>query len=253
MCGRYSLTAAPEEVRARFGYVEQPNFPPRYNIAPTQPIAVIFADAGERHFALARWGLLPSWVKDPAAFPLLINARSETAATKPAFRAAMRHRRCLIPANGFYEWGPGTAGRRQPYWCAPKDGGLVAFAGLLETYADPNGSEIDTAAILTTAANRRLRPVHDRMPAVILPEDFAAWLDTAGVSPQEAGRMLKPANDALFEPVPVSLAVNRTGNDSAALQKRIPPPAPPDGEAPITAPKLKRGRGKKDDGQFDLF
>ncbi|HOV03417.1 MAG TPA: SOS response-associated peptidase [Hyphomicrobiales bacterium] len=258
MCGRYSLTAPPDDVRALFGYGERPNFPPRYNIAPTQPIAVVTGEADGRHFLLARWGLLPSWVKDPKDFPLLVNARSETAAQKPTFRAAMRHRRCLVPANGFYEWGPGAGTRKQPYWCAPKDGHLVAFAGLMETYTDPNGSELDTATILTTPANRRLRPIHDRMPAVILPEDFAAWLDTVGVSAEEATKMLRPADDRLFEPVPVSLAVNRVANDRPELHERVAPPAPEPGVAPITAevpPRRGRGKdkGKKDGGQFDLF
>ena len=104
MCGRYTLTSSPEALRALFRYEEQPNFPPRYNIAPTQPIAIVRLVEGKRHFALVRWGLLPSWVKDPKIFTLLINARGESAAEKPAFRAAMKRRRCLIPADGFYEW-----------------------------------------------------------------------------------------------------------------------------------------------------
>ena len=169
MCGRYSLTASPEEIRALFGYDEQPNFPPRYNIAPMQPIAIVTAEHGKRGFLLARWGLIPSWVKDPAGFSLLINARGETAAEKPAFRGAMRHRRCLVPANGFYEWGKASSGPKQPYWVAPADGRLVAFAGIWETYAAADGSEIDTGAILTVDSNEAVAQVHHRMPIIIPP------------------------------------------------------------------------------------
>jgi putative SOS response-associated peptidase YedK len=121
MCGRYTIIATPEALRALFGYDEQPNFPPRYNVAPTQPIPVVRLIDGKRHFALVRWGLLPSWVKDPKKFTLLINARGETVAEKPAYRAAMERRRCLIPADGFYEWKAGTP-RKQPYYIRAKDG-----------------------------------------------------------------------------------------------------------------------------------
>ncbi len=224
MCGRYGLSAAPVKVRAFFGYADTPNFPPRYNIAPTQPIAIVRGDAGTRRFALVRWGLLPSWVKEPGDFPLLINARSETAAEKPAFRAAMRHRRCLIPANGFYEWRKTPAGK-QPYWVRPADGRLLAFAGLWEIWSDRDGGEIETAAILTTASNRRLADIHDRMPAVIPPSAFDAWLDTAGHAPGDVADLLKPAPDDAFEPVPVSRRVNRVSNDDPSLQEPDAPAA----------------------------
>src|ERR1700690_199240 len=121
MCGRYAVTSAPEAIRALFRYGERPNFPPRFNIAPSQPIAIVRLAEGKRQFALVRWGLLPSWVKDPKAFKLLINARGESVADKPAFRAAMRRRRCLIPADGFYEW-RATGKAKQPYYIRRKDG-----------------------------------------------------------------------------------------------------------------------------------
>ena len=171
MCGRYTVTATPEVLRALFGYPEQPNFPPRFNIAPTQPIAIVRLMDGKRQFALVRWGLLPSWVKDPKAFTLLINARGETVCEKPAFRAAMKRRRCLIPADGFYEW-QAAAGRKQPFYVRAKSGAPFAFAGLWETWEGPNGEELDTAAIVTTRANRALSPIHDRMPVVVPPEAF---------------------------------------------------------------------------------
>src|SRR5579884_58758 len=145
MCGRYVIISTPEAIRAFFGYAEQPNFPPRYNVAPTQPIPVVRVVNGKRSFALMRWGLLPSWVKDPKTFPLLINARGESVLDKPAFRNAMRRRRCLIPTDGFYEWQPAT---RQPYFVRAKrdaEGAAppLAFAGLYETWTGPNGEELD--------------------------------------------------------------------------------------------------------------
>ena len=188
MCGRYVITSTPEAIRALFGYGERPNFPPRYNVAPTQPIPVVRLVDGKRAFALMRWGLLPSWVKDPKTFPLLINARGESVLEKPAFRNAMRRRRCLIPTDGFYEWqGTGKAGGRpggpkRPYFVRAKpkpDGSAppLAFAGLWETWTGPNGEEIDTAAIITTAANRTLAAIHDRMPVFVPRQAFDLWLD----------------------------------------------------------------------------
>ncbi|MGB2659105.1 MAG: SOS response-associated peptidase, partial [Pseudolabrys sp.] len=171
MCGRYAVTSAPEAIRALFGYPEQPNFPPRYNIAPTQPIAIVRLVDGKRQFALVRWGLLPSWVKDPKNFTLLINARGESVIDKPAFSAAMKYRRCLIPADGFYEWkAAGT--RKQPYYVRANSGQPLAFAGLWETWTGPNGEELETAAIVTTRANRALADIHERMPVVVPPEAF---------------------------------------------------------------------------------
>ncbi len=149
MCGRYTITSAPEAIRALFRYQEQPNFPPRFNVAPTQPIPIVRLDEGKREFALVRWGLLPSWVKDPKQFTLLINARGESVIDKPAFRAAMKRRRCLIPADGFYEWKAGGT-RKQPYFVRLKSGAPMAFAGLWECWTGPNGEELETAAIVTT-------------------------------------------------------------------------------------------------------
>ncbi|MCW2309998.1 SOS response-associated peptidase [Rhodobium gokarnense] len=251
MCGRFALSEIPATIRRVFGYKDQPNFPPRYNIAPTQPIATVRLENGERRFVLVRWGLVPGWVKDPADFSLLINARSETAAEKPAFRAAMRHRRCLIPANGFYEW-QRRDGRKQPYWVAPKDGGLVAFAGLWESWAGPDGGDVETGAILTTAANAPMAEIHNRMPAVIAPEHFEAWLNTVEVSAKEASEMLRPAPEDLFEAVPVSTRVNAVANDDAALVAEIAP------EEMVPAPEKKSAPKKKatpppDDGQMSLL
>src|SRR5215472_18379815 len=157
MCGRFVITSPPDALRLIFGYLEQPNFPPRHNIAPTQPVPVIVIENGARHFRLMRWGLIPPWVKDPRQFSLLINARAESVNDKPAFRNAMRRRRCLFPADGFYEWRD-ERGRRRPYHVRPKnrgpDGSPIAFAGLWETWMGPNGEEMETAAIVTTTASR---------------------------------------------------------------------------------------------------
>jgi putative SOS response-associated peptidase YedK len=152
MCGRYAIISAPEALRRLFGYQEMPNFPARYNVAPTQPIPIVRRQDGKRCFALVRWGLLPAWVKDPRTFSLLINARCEAATDKPAFRAAMRRRRCLIPADGFYAW-KATGKTKSPYYIRLKSGEPMAFAGLWETWTGPNGEEMESAAIITTAAN----------------------------------------------------------------------------------------------------
>src|SRR5215813_5305497 len=163
MCGRYLITSAPEAFRRLFGYPEQPNFPPRYNVAPTQPIPVVRVMEERRQFALVRWGLIPPWVEDPRRFSLLINARADSVNDKPAFRNVMRRRRCLVPADGFYEWRTDD-GRKRPYCIRPKDGAPIAFAGLWESWMGPNGEEMETAAIITTVASREIAHLHHRMP-----------------------------------------------------------------------------------------
>ncbi|OCW57721.1 SOS response-associated peptidase [Hoeflea olei] len=237
MCGRFSLTATPREVQEPFGLEEIEDFPARYNIAPTQPILIVAADRPraegdnrtDRRALLARWGLLPGWVKDPADFPLLINARAETAAEKASFRTAMRHRRVLIPASGFYEWHrPPKVSKQKstPYWIRPTGGGIVAFAGLMETYMSPDGAEIDTAAILTVGPNREMAPIHDRMPVVIAPEDFARWLDCLNQEPRHVADLMVPAADGCFEAVRVSDLVNKVANTGPEVQKPATGPEP---------------------------
>jgi putative SOS response-associated peptidase YedK len=217
MCSRYSLTSPPEAVRSYFGYRNEASFPPRYNIAPSQPVAIVRLDPmGERELALVRWGLIPSWVKDPREFSTLINARSETAAEKPSFRAAMRHRRCLVPVDGFYEW-TGPAGDKRPSLFRSKSGGPMAFAGLWEHWMGADGSEVDTMAILTTSANATVRPVHDRMPVILPPEAFATWLDVQHVTATAAALLLRPSEATLLECVAVSKSVNNPRNEGPAL------------------------------------
>src|SRR3954468_14729378 len=169
MCGRYCISSAPEAIRALFRYREQPNFPPRYNVAPTQPVPIVRLAEGHRQFALVRWGLIPAWVKDPKDYSLLINARAESVNDKPAFKNAMKRRRCLFPADGFYEWKE-IGGRRKAFLAHPVGQGPVAFAGLYETWIGPNGEEVETAAIVTTQANKALSEIHHRAPVVVPPE-----------------------------------------------------------------------------------
>lgn len=248
MCGRYTITSAPEAIRNLFRYVGQPNFPPRYNVAPTQPIPVVRLNDGQRQFLLMRWGLLPSWVKDPKTFTLLINARGESVCDKPAFRNAMKRRRCLIPADGFYEW-KGEGGRKQPYYIRAVSGAPLAFAGLWETWTGPNGEELDTAAIVTTEANGTLEHIHHRMPVIVPPDAFDFWLDTNNVDAVTACAAIRPAPDDLLEAFPVSGAVNRAANEDPRLIQPVPADTPP----PAPPVRKKAAPAVKDDGQGLLF
>jgi putative SOS response-associated peptidase YedK len=253
MCGRYVIFSTPEAIRALFRYGEQPNFPPRYNVAPTQPIPVVRLIDGKPSFALMRWGLLPSWVEEPKAFPLLINARGESVLDKPAFRNAMRRRRCLIPTDGFYEWQVGAGGRKQAYFVRARTSGEaapLAFAGLWETWTGPNGEELDTAAIVTTDANRTRAAIHPRMPVFVPPEAFDRWLDCDAVPAEEAASLIKPADDALLKVCPISPAVNRVANDSDALIAPISAQASFQQESPS---QVKPNKIEKSDDQPTLF
>ena len=261
MCGRYVIISTPAAIRALFGYGEQPNFPPRYNVAPTQPVPIVRLVEGKRSFSLMRWGMLPSWVKDPKTFPLLINARGESVLEKPAFRNAMRRRRCLIPTDGFYEWQVGTP--KRPYFVQARrdangDAPPLAFAGLYETWTGPNGEEIDTAAIITTRANHTLSAIHDRMPVFVPPQAFDLWLDCANVEADVAAALIAPAEESLLEAYEVSAAVNRVANDSSELitvvsaeAPRVAPPADADAFAKEKKPRPKKA--KVPDGQASLF
>lgn len=262
MCGRFGLIPTPEQVEELFGLADLEDFPPRYNIAPTQPILIVMdgpvpepgSNQPRRRSLLVRWGLMPSWLKDPKGFPLLINARSEEAATKPAFRAAMRHRRVLIPASGFFEWKKLGPKDKQPYWVRPKDGGAFAFGGLMETWHDANGSEIDTGAILTTAANDVLRPIHDRMPVVIREQDYDRWLDCRNQEPRDVADLMQPIEDGFFEAVPVSDRVNKVANVGPDNIEPVEPQAASKAAVkPSRAGAAKSASQSASKGQFDLF
>lgn len=225
MCSRYSLTSPHEAVRAYFATWNEERFPPRYNIAPSQPAHIVRLDGqGRRELVLVRWGLIPSWVKDPRDFTMLINARSETAAEKPSFRAAMRHRRCLIPTDGFYEW-TGAAGAKVPHLIRPRSDGrnttLMAMAGLYEHWLGADGSEIESMAILTTSANRTMATLHDRMPVILPSDHFDAWLDTRPGTAATVLGMLNPAPDDLLEIIEVSRKLNNPRNEGPEVQERV--------------------------------
>lgn len=217
MCGRYSLTTAPEALRQLFAFENLPNLAPRYNIAPTQlaPVVRRRDDHPGRELVLLRWGLIPSWSKDATGAAKMINARSETAAAKPAFRDAFRRRRCLVPADGFYEWRT-EEGRKQPFRIGFKGGGAFAFAGLWERWTVREGPEagsmVESYTVLTTDANEKLRPIHDRMPVILAPESHADWLDP-GLAPDAAQALLRPHPPEAMAFYRVSLRVNSVRND----------------------------------------
>lgn len=216
MCGRFVIASPPDVLRQLFGYREQPNFPPRHNIAPTQPVPVVIVESGIRHFRLMRWGLLPAWVKDPRAFTLLINARAETVLEKPAFRNAVRRRRCLVPADGYYEW-QGVEGRKRPSFIHARDRLPFGFAALAETWIGPHGEELDTVAIVTAAATGAMAKMHMRVPVTIAPDDFARWLDCAADDAADAMPLLRAPAEGAFVWHRVSARVNSVANDDAQL------------------------------------
>jgi putative SOS response-associated peptidase YedK len=249
MCGRYELHAHPAAIALAFGLAEPPEIVPRYNIAPMQQVPIVRVNAhGARELAFVRWGLVPRWAKDPAIGAKMINARGETVRDKPAFRTAYRRHRCLLPASGFYEWmARDTAtGAKQPVHVAPRDGTLFAFAGLAERWLGPDNEPLDTCTIVTTVANALLAPVHERMPLIIAPADYARWLDPTVADPAD---LIAPYDNEALRYVPVSTRVNTVRHDDASLivpvgeePRHDPEPATqPDGapDAPVkrTRPK----------------
>ena len=251
MCGRFAITLSPETFREAYGYEERPNFPPRYNVAPTQPIALVHGDGPARRFRLARWGFLPGWVKDPKTFPLVINARAETLLEKPTFRAALKRRRCIVLADGFYEWR--REGRaKAPFLIRRTDRSPLHLAGLWETYSDPGGGEIDTAAIVTTDANGLMSAVHDRMPAILDHAGVATWLDVDEVDDRRAVGLARPCPDAWLDLTPVGPRVNNVRNDDAGVQEPLAAPAPEPVPEP-TRGRPKAPRSSDEDEQGQLF
>jgi len=217
MCGRYRLSRRKQLVEEYFDALPgEDEWTPRYNIAPTQPVAVIRQNPKEpcRELSLIRWGLIPWWAKDISGAAQMINARSETAATKPAFRDALQFRRCLIPADGFYEW-HGTGKTKQPYCFEINDGELFAFAGIWERWKDPGGKVLETCSIMTTAANAVIAAVHNRMPVILDPDSYDLWLDPGMKDSTAASEMLKPYCAHRMRGYPVSTRINRVANDDA--------------------------------------
>jgi putative SOS response-associated peptidase YedK len=209
VCGRYTLASPnPAEVRARFRIAESVEVRRRYNIAPGDEVLAVTTDKlGEPRGETLRWGLVPSWAKQPDTGLKMINARVETVSERPAFRRAFERYRCLIVADGFYEWGPNPGGRKQPFHITRDDGGLFAFAGLWSIWYRPDGDKLRTCTILTTAANSALAPLHDRMPVILAPDAEAEWLDVA-TPPDRVSQILAGMGASQTALRPVGLAVN---------------------------------------------
>ncbi len=213
MCGRYSFVL-PTDLRERFALIDVGvELEPRYNVAPGQVMPVIIRDGDVNRVALMRWGLVPSWAKDPRIGYRMINARAETVAAKPAFRRSFLTRRCLVPATGFYEWQRTERGR-QPYHIGLKGGQVFAFAGLYDVWPDPEGQALLTYTIITTAPNALVAPIHDRMPVILRREDEDTWLNPAVRDQEVLMPLLLPYDAASMEATPVSTRVNDPRNDS---------------------------------------
>jgi putative SOS response-associated peptidase YedK len=201
-----------------FSLPEEPVVAPRYNIAPTQPVAIVRLDpqAKTREWTHVQWGLVPSWAKDPSIGAKMINARSETVSEKPAFRSAFKRRRCLAPASGFYEWQK-LDKRKQPFFITMQDGLPFAIAGLWETWHSPDGSVLETCTLLTTDANELMEPLHNRMPVIVAPEDYTQWLgDGSDASPHDLDQLrhlLRPYAPAAMHAYPISTYVNNVRNE----------------------------------------
>ena len=235
MCGRYASVISAEQIRALFRTANPTvNHPPSWNVAPSQAAMVVrrHPASGERHLDLLRWGLVPHFTADLKAARKPINARSETAATSPMFRDALASRRCLIPADAFYEWRT-VADGKQPYAIARRDGAPLVFAGLWEGWRSPDGEVLRTFAILTTAANGLMSSLHERMPVIVEEEDRATWLGETDVDPVG---LMRPPGEEVLNLWAVSRAVNNVRNDTPDLLDRVADPhAPPPSDSPSGA------------------
>jgi putative SOS response-associated peptidase YedK len=249
MCGRYAFLLPPEAMAALFKVLNEVEYPPRYNITPTQPIIVVLERQGKRTAELFRWGFVPGWVKDPREFSLLINARAESMTEKPSFRDAVRNSRCIIPATGYYEWMTGADGVRRPYYIESNETGTMAFAGLYSTWAGPNGEEVDTVCIVTVDPNLEISGVYDRMPAILRGQDaIDAWLNTRDVDVREAVGLAVSPPAGTMKYYPVSKAVGRADAEGPKLILPLTPEQAAE-EAASSRPKKKAAGG----GQMDLF
>lgn len=226
MCGRYALYGPRSRVREQFDLDDGFDFGPRYNIAPSTNVLVVRPEPdGRRVGRLYRWGLIPGWAKDPSIGAKLNNARGETVAEKPAFRAAFRRWRCIVPASGFYEWKAVDEGGRtvkQPYFIRPCDEGqLFGLAGLTERWVSPEGQEVHSCCIITTDANALMVPIHTRMPVILAPSDYAAWLDPANTNTEALRALLRPAEADGMIAYAVSRAVNSSRGDAPELVRPV--------------------------------
>jgi putative SOS response-associated peptidase YedK len=224
MCGRLTLSTPAKIVADHFDVADAPDLAPRYNIAPSQPIAVVRRrrSVPERTLELRVWGLVPGWAREPSLGARLINARAETVAEKRAYRDAFRRRRCLVPADGFYEWQPRGRNPKQPYHVTPRGTPLFAIAGLYERWTGEEGEALDTCTLITTEANDRMRPVHGRMPVLLSPEAWSAWLDPEAEDTAALQALLRPCPDESLGLEPVGLRVNDTDHDDAECIRPVP-------------------------------
>ena len=216
MCGRFTLSVDPAQLRQHFEGISFPEqYAARYNIAPSQPILAVPND-GRDSAGFFLWGLIPSWARDASMGSRMINARGETLAEKPAYRGAYKYKRCLIPADGFYEWQARAGTRaRSLYFIHLKDGAPFAFAGLWDEWQAPDGSSLRTCTIITTAPNPLVAPIHDRMPVLLQPADYDEWLDPAPRAPASLQRLIAPFAPEPMEAYPVSALVNSPSNEGA--------------------------------------
>jgi putative SOS response-associated peptidase YedK len=215
MCGRFTFAISPELLAEIFGVTILGDFTPRYNIAPTQQVLTIRGTEAGNRAAFMRWGLIPSWAKDLSIGSRMINARCESVQEKPAFRTAIRYRRCIVPANGFFEWEE-EGGKKHPFYVRMKDGTIMGFAGIWDHWKNPEGESLETCSILTTASNRLIQPLHDRMPVILHPEEYNLWLDREVTNPESLKHLYQPYPADLMEMYPVSPLVNSPRNDSPA-------------------------------------
>jgi len=223
MCGRYRLTAKEQYLRDHFKLDAHPTWRPRWNIAPTQSVPIIRTDSTGRQpsFDLVHWGLIPSWAKDRSIAAKTINAMSETASEKPAFREALRLRRCLIPADGFYEWRSMGPRQKQPFSIGMADHSVFAFAGLWESWVDGNGGFVESCTILTTKPNAVVADVHSRMPVILKLSDYDLWLDPGVTNPLKITDCLKPFDANVMKKYAVSTRVNHPDNDDQGCAHEV--------------------------------
>jgi len=221
VCGRFTLTSTPEELALRFELDEPVELAPRYNVAPGQPVLAVRREGGRRRAVPLRWGLVPAWAPDSSIGFRMINARIETLSERPAFREALRTRRCLVPADGFYEWAD-LGGSKQPYHIALPEGGPFGFAGLWERWSDPSGQDLESCTLVTAPAVPAIREIHPRMPVIVSPLSYEAWLDPESVPARELLERLLAETPGDFTRHPVSDRVNRAQVDDAACIEPVP-------------------------------
>ena len=251
MCGRYAATLPPEMMAELFKLLNRIDYPPRYNITPTQPIAVIWEQEARRTVQLVRWGFVPGWVKDPREFPLLINARAEGLIEKPSFRDAIKRSRCVIPASGYFEWMKGPDGKKRPYYITLEDDEVMAFAGVYSNWIGPQGEEIDTAAIVTVEPNIEISSIYDRMPAILRGQQaIDDWLNTRDVTAKQAVQLASPPAPGAMKYHPVGKAIGSALSEGPDL---IRPLWPEELAAEAAEKPVRRKKAASGSGQGELF